>query len=190
MSLTGAQIKQIEEFSMKKYSEYDCTHSENHGERTATLAVFIAKKEGADILICRLGGLLHQYHPESISVVEKFLRSIGVEEGIRKQLVHCVECVELGTIGDAKTVEAKVVFDADKLQTLGPFGLLREVAYRTVSRGVDFRDAVEQSKELQRDMFMHLQTKTGRELIECLCDFTRQIFKSFDEWNTLSFIES
>ncbi len=189
MPLTDEQISKIEKYALEKYWTLDYTHGPNHGERTERLAEYIAKKEGADVQICKLGGLLHQYHPEGAWNVNRFLEEIGVDDKIRKQLVHCVECVELDTIKKATTLEAFVVFDADKLQVLGPFGLVREVAYRTLTKNIDYISAYKQAEDLQNQVIGHLRTKTAKEIASSLHDITDWVFYTLHEWETLSFLE-
>ncbi len=189
MSLSGEQVRAIEEFAARKYNEMDSTHGWNHGLRTARLATYLAEREHADPLVCRMGALLHQYHPELAGMVDDFLQSISVDPSLRERIVHCVECVEPETIGRARTPEARIVFDADKLQTLGPFGLVREVAYRVLGRGVDFRRAVRESGQVQETMRSLLQTDSARRLAASIHDVTQQVFSLIDSWDRLSFLE-
>lgn len=72
--LTKNQIKKIKEFALKYYKTLDETHGLEHAKRTVKLAEYLAKKEGADLQIVRLGALLHQFHKERVKIVEKFLR--------------------------------------------------------------------------------------------------------------------
>ncbi|MCF2137705.1 MAG: hypothetical protein K9W43_10790 [Candidatus Thorarchaeota archaeon] len=187
--LTEMQVQSIEEFANKRYAELDSTHGPEHGTRTARLAVYIATQEDADVEICRLGALLHQYHPENVALVDAFLKSLNIDEVLRFQLVHCVECVEPATIGRAHTLEARVVFDADKLQALGPFGLIREVAYRVNTRGIDFLQATREARDLQIEMTDLLQTRTARDIARELNASMDSIYSLIEKWDDLSFLD-
>lgn len=185
MALTEKQKKDLEEFALKKYDSLHDTHGRRHAYRTANIAEAIAQKEGANIELCRYGALLHQYHPEGIDEIREHLQSISVGESTAEQIIHCVESVEPETIGKAETIEAKVVFDADKLQTLGPFGLFREVIYRTATNDLEFLDVVEESRLLQDQMYELIQTETGKQIAKALVNQSAWILASFDKWEAL-----
>jgi HD superfamily phosphodiesterase len=188
MKPTTRQIEQIKLFAGAKYDGLHHTHGANHAQRTVKLAAYIAQQETANQTICELGALLHQYHPEGVSEVREFLESIEVEEPLQSQLIECVECSEPDAISDGCSLEAKVVFDADKLQTLGPFGLLREVVYRVETLKLSFMDAYFQSKLLQLEMREKLQTKTGNQMASDSCRDMNAIYKSIEKWDSLEFI--
>ncbi|MBD3405225.1 MAG: hypothetical protein GF411_03700 [Candidatus Lokiarchaeota archaeon] len=186
--ITEKQEEAILEFAFQIYESLDYTHGRSHAERTVTLALHLSQKESADIEIVRFGALLHQYHPERLGEVESFLRSIELESNLRKPILHCVECVEPETIRKAETIEAKVVFDADKLQTLGPFGLVREVCYRTNRDGISFEQAVRESEELQLTMYPLIQTDSGQRYAKELQTEQSSFFETFKAWDLLDFV--
>lgn len=188
MQLTRKQIEEIERFGRAKYVGLHHTHGLNHAQRTMKLAAYIAQQENANQTICELGALLHQYHPEGVKEVRAFLESIKVEESLQYQLLECVECSEPDFMSDECSLEAKAVFDADKLQTLGPFGLLREVVYRAETMNLTFIDAYLQSKKLQLEMHSKIQTSTGRQMATELCRNMNGIYKSIEKWEFLTFI--
>jgi HD superfamily phosphodiesterase len=188
VQLTDRQIALIEEFALEKYRSLDDTHGSDHCEKTASLAIYLAREEGADELIARLGALLHQFHPEGAGQVNEFLISIDVSPAMIDRIVHCVRCIEPTTIHTARTMEAKVVFDADKLQTLGPYGLIREVVYRTRKKNIDFRVAFREAEGLQKQMSSLLQTATAKALYEKIKALSISMFESVREWDTLEFI--
>lgn len=187
MHITEEQIKAIEAFALNKYKKLDYSHNVNHAYRTTKLAKYLAQKEEADVLICRLGALLHQFHPEGASEVDDFLRSIGLEGKLLEQLINCVESVARSTMYKAKFIEAKVVFDADKLQLIGPFGIIREVAHRIEAKKIDFHKAVQETKELQIDIFNRLQTKTAKELAVKPHTVALEFFRIFEQWDKILF---
>jgi HD superfamily phosphodiesterase len=188
VQLTGRQVALIEDFALKKYRSLDDTHGADHCEKTASLAVFLARAEGANEIIARMGAFLHQLHPEGAALVDEFLLSIDVPPNFRERIVHCVKCAEPTTIHAAKTIEAKVVFDADKLQTLGPYGLVREVVYLTRKKDIDFRVAFREAEILQKQMGPLLQTATGKSLYDKMKNLTNSMFQTIEEWDSLAFI--
>ena len=185
--LTQSQISKIEKFSQAAYLKLDDTHDLNHAKKTEKLAVYLAKQEKGNLLICRLGALLHQYHPEGADKVESFLQSINVDESVTTQIVHCVRSVELDTIHEVKTIEAKIVFDSDKLQTLGPYGLIREVVYRTRNKDITFVQAFEEARALQELVQANLQTNTAKKIYDKMHRLTQDMIENFNDWNELAF---
>jgi len=134
-----------------------------------------------------LGALLHQYHPEEAIKVDEFLEKLNLEKNLREQIVHCIETVSRSTIKNAKTLEAKVVFDADKLQILGPFGIIRQVAYFIESEKNNFHLAIEKTKKMQIDVYNLLQTQTSKDLAEKPHKMALDFFKIFDKWDMVDF---
>lgn len=187
VTVTDDQVKEIRSFALRKYRELDHAHGENHAFRTEKLAEYIAKKEGADVTICRLGGLLHQYHAEGAAEVNSFLKEMDLEDEVREKVVNCVESVGRSTMDRAKFPEAKVVFDADKLQILGPLGVVREISHRIVSEKINFHEAVEETKELQDDVYNRLQTETARKLAEEPHELASRFFETFERWDEPDF---
>lgn len=57
MTITDRQMQAIEVFALRKYTELDYAHGKNHADRTVKLAEYIARKEGADVVVCKLGAL-------------------------------------------------------------------------------------------------------------------------------------
>jgi uncharacterized protein len=187
ITLTDEQMKAIEAFALRKYSGLDYAHNVNHAHRTVKIAEYLAKKEGANVLVCKLGALLHQYHPEGAEEVNKFLETLGIESKLREHIVNCVESVARSTVHKAKTLEAKIVFDADKLQIVGPFGIIRQVAYLIENRKLDFNEAIKETKELQIDIFNRLQTHTAKRLAMRPHELALEFFNIFEKWDKADF---
>jgi uncharacterized protein len=185
MKLTKKQIKKIERFALDYYKMLDETHGIEHAKRTVKLAEYLAKREGANLQIARLGALLHQFHNGKI--VKRFLRKIKVDEKIMKQLVHCVECSWSTDIGKAKTIEAKVVYDADKLQVIGPFGIIREIACDSGPRKMGFRESIKHTRAITQRLYKTLQTKAAKKLAKKLHQFILKFWKIFDKWDKVKF---
>lgn len=108
------------------------TKGNRHLFRVVRIAEFLAQEENGSIEICQAGAWLHDVglingnknHPKNgMRVADKFLCSLGISKEIRKNIIHCIEAHE-GTIR-TKTLEAKIVHDADVLDKSGVLGLIR-----------------------------------------------------------------
>jgi uncharacterized protein len=180
--LTKAQIKKIERFALNHYKTLDETHGIEHAKRTVKLAEYLAKKEKANLQIVRLGALLHQFHNGRI--VEKFLRKIKVDDEISKKLVEIAECswakkLEMKT----KSLEAKVVWDADKLQVFGPFGVIREISCDMGPQKKTFREALKHTRWITGKVYYFLQTKSAKKIAKNPHQFMFKFWKIFDKWD-------
>lgn len=121
------------------YLEGDAAHDFDHVQRVTDLAISIAEAEGADVEIVRLAALLHDvpvddnrraHHLASAQFARRLLtdRDLGTE-----RIGHVVHAIEAHRFRDQsiqpETVEAKCLYDADKLDSMGAIGVARAFAY-------------------------------------------------------------
>lgn len=186
MPLSETQTDQIRKFAHDHYRKLDQTHGIEHLNRTVKLAIYLAKKEGANTDIVKVGAMLHQLH--DAGTVRKFLEEIELDENLIKEIVHCVECCRVREIAKAKTIEAKVVYDADKLQVLGPFGIMREISCNMVPpRSMTFRDALKNTIITEQKCFETLQTETAKKLAKQPHEYVVGFWKILDKWDKVKF---
>ncbi len=132
----------------------DPVHGFDHVQRVYRLAERLALAEGADIEIVRAAVLLHDaqgemnsaaapdlenrpnHHLQSADFARQVLESEGWA-GERIQAVqHCIRSHRFRNPAEQpRTLEAKVLFDADKLDAIGAVGVARAVAY-AAARGL------------------------------------------------------
>jgi uncharacterized protein len=130
------------------YPDSDPVHGFDHIQRVYAMAERLARAEGADLEIVRAAALLHDaegsataggdegrldHHQASAS----FARQILLEEGWPPERIKAVEhCIRAHRFRDhseePQTLEAKVLFDADKLDVIGAIGVVRTIAYDVV----------------------------------------------------------
>lgn len=133
------------------YLPGDVVHGFDHVLRVMRLADLLAQAEGADREIVRVAALLHDAHPpaESRAAANKstaeeradhhissaeLARQVLQAEGWPDERIAAVQhairahrfrrCDEL-----PQTVEAQVLYDADKLDAIGATGVARAIAY-------------------------------------------------------------
>ena len=131
------------EQAKKWYVNTDAVHDFSHIERVYRMAERLAKEEGADLEIVRAAALLHDADgttPGSESRLEHHLRSaeiagkVLVDEGWPEERIAAVQhCIRAHRFRDDReppaTIEAKCLFDADKLDVLGAIGAVRVTVY-------------------------------------------------------------
>jgi len=64
-------------------------------------------------------------HAESTAIAEKLLRKAGYREDLLKQIVVCIRSHSVDSKQEPVSEEAKILFDADKLDSYGAIGLAR-----------------------------------------------------------------
>ncbi len=163
MDLSNKQIKKIEDFSADYYGSLDYLHGKDHLNRTIKIAEHISKLESGNQKIVRLGAFIHQFHDHEERLI-KFLKEIKVDERTIEKLINIVRYrPHRPGIPKSKIIEEKIVYDADALQVLGPFGTLRLFAER-INKHDNLAKTVNEIKEVQEKIFKNLQTKTARTL--------------------------
>ncbi len=142
------------------YAEADPVHDFDHVLRVYRLAERIGTVEGADLEIIRAAALLHdavgsapgaegnaraEHHIASAI----FAREILIEKGWPDEKIlavqHCIRAHRFrGKEDKPHTIEAKVLFDADKLDVLGAIGAARTIAYAALDGEPAYAEPSEQ----------------------------------------------
>jgi uncharacterized protein len=126
------------------YDPADPVHDFEHVVRVYRLALRIAEKEGADIEIVQAAALLHdargsapgedrderrQHHIVSADFAGEVLAAEGWLPERITAVQHCIRAHRFRSTEKPDSLEAKVIFDADKLDVLGAIGAARTIAY-------------------------------------------------------------
>lgn len=128
-------------FVKAKLENAEGGHDWFHIERVFKNAVLIAKNEDCNVIVVKLGALLHdiadsKFHEGDESVGPKiardFLESENVDEEIITHVVHIIENISYkGGNFEKKfsSLELDVVQDADRLDAIGAIGIARAFNY-------------------------------------------------------------
>ena len=124
------------------YPEHDPVHGFDHVQRVLALAERFGAQLGADLEILRAAALLHDAAgaaPLSIGRAAhehssaEFARAVLEQEGWPSQriepVLHCIRAHRYRGEEQPNSLEAKVLFDADKLDVIGAFGVARTIGY-------------------------------------------------------------
>jgi uncharacterized protein len=127
------------------YNQADPVHDFDHVLRVYRLAERLAKAEGANLLIVQAAALLHdscgsapggagdqraEHHLTSAEFAGQVLIEKGWPADQIEVVQHCIRAHRFRNQGEKpQTLEAKVLFDADKLDVLGAIGAARTIAY-------------------------------------------------------------
>lgn len=120
----------------------DAVHGFDHIERVYHMALKLAALENADCQIVGAAALLHDAvaaHPEENARAEhhhasaEFAAHILTAENWQQEQIaavqHCIRAHRFRATESPQTLEAKILFDADKLDVLGATGVARTIAY-------------------------------------------------------------
>ncbi|HWJ02238.1 MAG TPA: HD domain-containing protein [Verrucomicrobiae bacterium] len=126
-------IEVIQEAVRSFYARKDPGHDCSHAMRVRNTAIYLADKEGGDRTVVELAALLHDIGKEttlekshagsSASLAVTILQKYNYPGDIVEKVKHCVLAHTLEI--EPQTLEAKIVFDADKLDFCGAMGLAR-----------------------------------------------------------------
>jgi uncharacterized protein len=124
------------------YPPNDPVHGFDHILRVYRMAEHLAQAEGADLQIVGAAALLHdatgpgvgQARAEHQHASAAFAGQVLAAEGWPAERIAAVQhCIRAHRFRDAReqpeTLEAQVLFDADKLDAIGAIGIYRGVAY-------------------------------------------------------------
>ena len=124
------------------YSADDEVHGFGHIERVFRLCEQIGRAEGADMEILLTAALLHDaqgshpgegarndHHLRSAEFAGKLLKEKGWSETRILAVQACIIAHRYRKDDIPQSLEAKVLFDADKLDVVGAIGVVRALAY-------------------------------------------------------------
>lgn len=193
------------------YTDADPVHDFDHVLRVYRLAERIGEKESADLKIIRAAALLHdsvgsapgtegnaraEHHIASAEFAREILSSKAWPEEMIQAVQHCIRAHRFrGKEDKPQTIEAKVLFDADKLDVLGAIGAARTIAYAALDGEPAYAEPSEQfiqtgikqpdeSHSSYHEFLFKLQnvksrmfTKTGKALAEARHTYLVQFYE-------------
>jgi uncharacterized protein len=115
------------------------SHDWDHTERVYGLCLRIGRKENANLDVLKLAALLHDigradedrsngrlcHGKRGAALAKKILEKNGVEKETVVRVVHCIETHRFRRNRSPESLEAKILFDADKLDSIGAVGIGR-----------------------------------------------------------------
>ena len=132
------------------YDPHDPVHGFDHVLRVLELAERLGRELGADLEVLRAAALLHDaagaapeeptgeaeqasgratHELESAVFARSVLQAEGWPAERIEAVTHCIRAHRFRGAENPSTLEAQVLFDADKLDVLGAFGVARTLGY-------------------------------------------------------------
>ena len=191
--MTKEQFKIIENYML--LNTKSSSHDKMHTYRVLNNALKIAKKEkNVNIGILITSALLHDiarekektdktinHAIEGANMAYKFLLENNYNENFASRVKDCIETHRFRSNNEPKTIEAKILFDADKLDVIGPIGIARTLMYNgehnqplyylDCNGKIDYRVNKEAKDSFLKEynyklvkMYKNFYTKEGRKL--------------------------
>lgn len=188
-------LETIRKFA-RENSESDDIHGFPHVERVYNLCLKIGKKLDADIKILKIAALLHDVgrNKEGVNAFKRNHAEISAELTINllasmdidlpkedvENIIHCIRAHSFSNELKPKTLVAKILFDADKLDALGAIGLYRTIGFTVKSRGgVDqvIEHLENKIMKLRNQIYLDVSKKIANEREKIILDFYNSIKK-------------
>jgi len=201
----------VKEVCRRLLEEEAGAHGWDHAERVWRLCRHIGAQEGADLEVLELAALLHDigraaekasggklcHARAGAERAREIMGEQNVPQVTAARVFHCIASHRFrGNNSRPETLEARVLFDADKLDALGAVGVGRaflfagEVGARLHNPEVDIARTRSYSREdtAYREFFVKLRkvrermlTGTGRRMAEDRHAFMESFFQRLDQ---------
>lgn len=209
-------IQKAYEFAKEHHKNDVSGHNFDHIKRVYENAcTLLAQEPQADEFIVKMSALLHDIDDWKLGGDGKqtmaFLKNAGVDEVLLNRIAETIEAIGFATNGghpDFSTLEQALLFDADKLDTMGAIGICRTILVGAYGKRPLFDPQIFPKKEYTKEEYMDLtrgssinhffdkllklknamQTQTGKKVAEkrhqFMVGFLRQFFEeqNLPEW--------
>ncbi len=132
-------VEQIKDFAVRCFSNARASHDWEHTQRVYNLCMHIGRVEGADLAVLEIAAYLHDvgrsYEDESkgeichaekgAEIARNLLAKQSIPDDQMGNIIHCIQSHRFRGDRQPETLEAKVLFDADKLDAIGAVGIAR-----------------------------------------------------------------
>jgi uncharacterized protein len=132
-------IDDIKEFAKKCFSNARGSHGWDHSQRVHKLCMHIGQVERADLEVLEIAAYLHDvgrpyedasrggvcHAQKGAEIARELLAEYPVSDNQKANIIHCIRSHRFRGNLRPETLEAKVLFDADKLDAIGAVGIGR-----------------------------------------------------------------
>jgi len=215
------KLREIESIAKKYFLGASVCHDWSHVDRVRNMALVIAKNENAKSDLVEVAALLHDigrkaefackaknsdgtkfcHAQEGAKEARKILNRFDINKSDIDNIVHCIETHRFRNEKIPKTLEAKALFDADKLDSIGAIGIARDFVFvghfntmmytgqekEHAKNDKDYNFTKDDSAVLEYEIKLkHIKdkmlTKTGKEIALERDKFMKEFFdRFFDE---------
>ncbi len=208
--LPEVRLEQIKSLAHKMFENAKGSHDWDHTLRVYGLCERIGKAEGADMEVVKISAYLHDigrsiqdqsegqvcHAEEGAKLACRIIEKLPLSNIQKDNIIHCVRSHRFRGNHEPRTTEAKVLFDADKLDSIGAVGVARaflfagEVGAKLHNPEVNLENTLPYSKDDTgyREFKLKLSrvkdrilTAEGKKLAKDRHEFMESFFKRFLE---------
>lgn len=169
------------------------SHGWEHVERVRALCKKIGEKEGADLLVLDLAALFHDvirisedHALQSAEFARSVLSTMGFDDDTCAAVYNTVSPHSYSSGRAPKSLEAKILSDADKLDAMGAIGIYRTIQYNT-EHALPPQRIIEHVRKKLLNLPSLLHTETAKDLakkrIQIMGDYVRCLEEEFLDTN-------
>jgi uncharacterized protein len=132
-------IEDIKVFAIRSFSNARGSHDWDHTQRVYNLCMHIGQVEGADLEALEIAAYLHDvgrsYEDDSrgavchaekgAEIASNLLAEYPISDERKENIIHCIRSHRFRGNHQPESLEANVLFDADKLDAIGAVGIAR-----------------------------------------------------------------
>jgi uncharacterized protein len=132
-------VEEIKDFATTCFSNARGSHDWDHTQRVFNLCMHIGRVEGANLEVLEIAAYLHDVgrshedesrgeacHAEKgAEMARNLLKTYPTSDEQKANIIHCIRSHRFRGDQQPETLEAKVLFDADKLDAIGAMGIAR-----------------------------------------------------------------
>jgi uncharacterized protein len=202
------QLDRIKNFARKYFKNSQVSHRWDHTLRVYRLCERIGRKEGADMTVLLAAAYLHDigrarqdtsngaicHAQEGARIAYSFIYELPLSPKQKDNILHCIKTHRFRGNQKPETDEARMLFDADKLDAIGAIGIARaylfagEIGARLHTPDVNFDESRPYSENdtgyreyrvKLRKIRDRMLTIEGRRLADTRHAFMEDFFKRF-----------
>ncbi len=169
-------------------------HGFGHTERVYNMCIYIGHKLQANLFLLRIAALLHDTgrYTENFNQKNKNHAEVSAEIALKyintsnfpfqksdiENIYHSIQSHSFSNKITPKTLEAKILSDADKLDALGAIGLYRTIGF-TIKNNGNLHDVINHLEnkifKLREMLFLDISKKIAQKRLEILNLFYKEI---------------
>ena len=206
MDIINSIIERVKE----KFADSKGSHDWEHTQRVFNLALHIGAKEKADLIIIKYAAILHDigrahqdttngkvcHAQKGAALAREMLHLYNLPPDQINAITHCIETHRFRGGKKPESKEAKVLFDADKLDSIGAVGVGRaflfagEIGAKLHNKDIDIENSRAYSREdtAYREYSVKLKyvkkrmlTSEGKRIAEGRHSFMVSFFEQLNE---------
>lgn len=191
--MTSKQLSEIKKFAKPFYAKTGAYHDWNHVLAVRRHAMRIsARYENINRRVLKAACYLHDigrsvkdegHSQESFKIAKPFLKQINIEESEINAVEDTIISHDVSAVLDAKTTEARILFDADKLEILSVYGFIRVLLFLVDERKMSIDSAINFLWNYVKSVEeRYLYSQEAKELIKQDMKILERIVKRYKNW--------